>query len=234
MEATPLEPDSELATARTMPIAALGWGALTGWAAWKGRQDGWEPLWLYPALLAAMGAGLLLLVVVAVRGLREYRALRFATVQLDRPFLTIGEPAALSAQTGANPGAPLHVDVHLEGREYTRDYQAKNVASGSGGGLKIKDRLVYRECLGDAAAAEGARLDHLSIVVPSDIHPSVAEKPHGIDWALRIRIKSGTAPSWDAQYPVRIRGRNGSGVSLDSKRQEFQFPKISGDPLPEL
>lgn len=234
MEPTPLEPDTELDSARVIPLVALAWAAVTAWAAWRSHLNGWQPYWLYPPLLALMVAALVVLAVLAVQGARQLRALRQATVILDQPFLTIGERARLAVQTGANQDTALTVDVHLEGREYTREFRAKNVSSETGGGWKIDERLVYRSQLCAATAPEGARLDDLNLVVPSDIHPSVLEKPHGIEWTLRIRIKAGTAPTWDAKYPVKIRGRNGSGVSLDSSRQQFQFPAIRDDRLPKL
>ncbi len=234
MEPTPLEPDTELDSARVIPLVALAWAALTAWAAWRSHLNGWQPYWLYPPLLVAMVAALALLSVLAVQGARQLRALRHATVILNQPFLTIGERARLAVQTGANQGSALTVDVHLEGREYTREFRAKNTASETGGGWKVDEHLVYRSYLCGATAPEGARLDDLNLVVPTDIHPSVLEKPHGIEWVLRIRIKAGTAPTWDAKYPVKVRGRNGSGVSLDSNHQEFQFPKISDDRLQKL
>lgn len=234
MEPTQLQPDNELETARTVPFVALGWAALTVWAAYEAAQDGWRPLWIFPALVTLMGAGLLVLIYVSIEGLRQARALKKVTTTLDRPFLTIGEPARLSIETGADPASPVVADVHIEGREYTRTFKRRYVAANTGGGWQVKERLVHRTRACGAAAPEGARLDNLSFVVPTDIHPSVSDKPHGIDWTLRIRIRAGRAPVWDAKYDVRIRGRNGSGVSLDSKRQEFQIPEIANKSLPKL
>ncbi len=232
MDSTPLEPDNPLSTARAMPLVTVGWGALTTWAAWQGHQSGWQPLWIYPALVAVMGAGLLVMIYVSVESLLQYRALRHVTTSLDRSHLTIGDAARLSVQTGADATKPMAVDSYLEGHEYTRKLVAStpNVT----GGWKEKTRLVHRSRLCAASIPEGSAVHNVQIVIPEGIHPSVAEKPHGINWTLRVRIKSGKAPTWDAKYPVKVRGRNGSGINIDSQRQEFKFPEIAGGSLPKL
>ncbi|OSC41072.1 hypothetical protein [Mycobacterium decipiens] len=232
MEPTPLEPDNPLDTARVLPIVTVIWGALTAWAGSASHHTGWRPIWLYPSLVALMSVGLLVLLYLSVESLIQYRALREATTSLDRSHLTIGDTARLSVATGADPAMAMAVDVHLEGREYTRKF-VSGTANVSGG-WREKTRLVHRTRLGEASVPEGSRLHNLPLVVPDTIHPSVIEKPHGINWTLRVRIKAGKAPPWDAKYPVKIRGRNGSGINIDSQRREFQFPGIPDDPLPKL
>ena len=234
MTATTLEPDTELGPTRAMPYVVLVCAALTAWVGWHSVQAGWRPYWVYPPLILVLVAALLVLVAVTVVGKRQQRALGHVTVVLDRPYLTIGETATLSVQTGADAATGLAVDVHLEGREYIRTHVAKNTASKSGGGWSVKQRLVYRARLHTAAAAEGARVDALSLVTPTDIHPSVTDKPHGIDWTLRVRVRSGAKPGWDGRYPITIRGRNGSGISLNARVQEFQFAQLPNEPLPKL
>lgn len=234
MEPTPLEPDNPLDTARVLPVVAIVWGGFTAWVAWRNYQTGWQPLWVHPPLVALMSAGLLLLIYLSIEGLLQYRALGRATTSLDRPYLTIGDTARLSVETGADAATPMVVDAYLEGREYTRKFVSANPNANISGGWKEKTRLVHRTRLGEWSAPEGARLHNLPIVVPDAIHPSVVEKPHGIDWILRVRMKPGKAPAWDAKYPIKIRGRNGSGININSKKQEFQFPAISNDSLPKL
>ncbi|MXP22060.1 hypothetical protein GIY30_11965 [Gordonia sp. HNM0687] len=233
MSATVLEPESDVDSGQAMPLVTLAGAGLTAWAAWQSAQHDWRPLWLYPPLLLVLMSGVIGLTALSVVGIRQRRGLKHVTTTLDRSHLVIGDDARLTVVTGAGPATAVRVDVHLEGREYTRTVEPKNVHSGSGGGWKQKERLIFRSRVARTVTPGRGRVDNLYFVVPSDIHPSVTDKPHGIDWLLRVRVKAGSVPGWEGLYPVSVRGRNGSGHNIDASIRSFEFPRRPRTPLPK-